>query len=71
MALDWRLGLVAIALLPAFIIPTRRVGARRKAVKRRTQRVMAELTGVLADSLSVSGSLILKLFGGEQRIPSS
>ena len=65
--LDWRLGLVAMALLPTFIIPTRRVGARRKAVKRRSQRVMAELTGVLAESLSVSGSLVLKLFGGEQR----
>ncbi|MES1206640.1 MAG: ABC transporter ATP-binding protein [Pseudomonadota bacterium] len=65
--LDWRLGLIAIALLPTFIIPTRRVGARRKAVKRRTQRVMAELTGVLAESLSVSGALVLKLFGGEQR----
>jgi ATP-binding cassette subfamily B protein len=67
LVLDWRLGLVAIALLPMFIIPTRRVGVRRKAIKRRTQRVLAELTGVLAESLSVSGALLLKLFGGEQR----
>ncbi len=64
-ALDWRLGLVAIGLLPMFVIPTRRVGVRRKALKRQTQRVMAELTGVLTESLSPSGALLLKLFGAE------
>ncbi len=64
--LDWRLGLVAIGLLPMFVVPTRRVGARRKALKRQTQRVMAELTGLLTESLSPSGALLLKLFGAEQ-----
>ncbi len=66
-ALDWRLGLVALGLLPLFVIPTRRVGARRKALKRENQRVLAELTGLLTESLSASGALLLKLFGGEDR----
>jgi ATP-binding cassette subfamily B protein len=66
-ALDWRLGFVAIGLLPLFVIPTRRVGARRKALKRENQRVMAELTGLLTESLSASGALLLKLFGAEDR----
>ncbi|HVT10228.1 MAG TPA: ABC transporter ATP-binding protein [Polyangia bacterium] len=66
-ALDWRLGLIAVGLLPIFVLPTRRVGARRKSLKRQTQRVMAELTGLLSESLSASGSLLLKLFGGEER----
>ncbi|HXU64744.1 MAG TPA: ABC transporter ATP-binding protein [Polyangia bacterium] len=65
-ALDWRLGCVAICLLPMFVIPTRRVGARRKSLKRQSQRVMAELTGLLTESLSASGALLLKLFGAEQ-----
>ena len=32
--LDWRLALVALAILPAFVIPTRSVGLRRKKLKR-------------------------------------
>lgn len=67
LALDWRLGLVALCLLPLFIIPTRRVGRRRKAIKRLTQRALAELTGILTETLSVSGALLLKVFGGEAR----
>ncbi len=67
LVLDWRLGLLAVALLPVFIIPTRRVGVRRKAIKRKSQRAVAELTGLLAESLSVSGALVLKLFGGAPR----
>ncbi len=65
LALDWRLGLVALALLPLFMVPTRRVGRRRKALKRRAQRALAELTGILAETLSISGVLLLKVFGAE------
>ena len=67
LALEPRLGAVALCLLPLFIIPTRRVGRRRKAIKRLTQRALAELTGILTETLSVSGALLLKVFGGEAR----
>ncbi len=67
LALESRLGAVALCLLPLFIIPTRRVGRRRKAIKRLTQRALAELTGILTETLSVSGALLLKVFGGEAR----
>jgi ATP-binding cassette subfamily B protein len=64
--LDWRLALVAFGLLPAFILPTRRVGQTRKALKRRAQARMAEMTGILMETLSVSGALLLKVFGTEK-----
>jgi ATP-binding cassette subfamily B protein len=64
--LDWRLALVAFGLLPAFIVPTRRVGRTRKALKRRAQARMAEMTGILMETLSVSGALLLKVFGTEK-----
>jgi len=64
--LDWRLALASMALLPAFIWPTRRVGRTRKALKRQVQVRMAEMTGILMETLSVSGALILKIFGTEQ-----
>jgi len=65
--LDWRLALVAFALLPAFILPARRVGRARKALKRRAQSHMAEMTGILLETLSVSGALLLKVFGTENQ----
>jgi ATP-binding cassette, subfamily B, bacterial len=65
-ALDWRLALVASAFLPLFIIPTRRVGRMRKAIKRDVQSRMAEITGMLTETLSVSGALLVKIFGREK-----
>ncbi len=64
--LDWRLALVALGVLPAFILPTRRVGRRRKGLKREMQKRMAEMTGILMETLSVSGALLLKVFGTEK-----
>jgi len=64
--LDWRLALIAFGLLPAFILPTRTVGQARKALKRRAQARMAEMTGILMETLSVSGALLLKVFGTEK-----
>lgn len=67
--LDWRLALVAIGLLPLFITPTRRVGNQRKQLKRDSQARTAELTGILTETFSVSGALLLKIFGtGEAEV---
>src|SRR5204863_5739580 len=63
---DWRLAIVALAFLPLFIVPTRRVGATRKRLKRTVQARLAELTGILTETLSVSGALLIKVFGGEE-----
>jgi ATP-binding cassette subfamily B protein len=64
--LDWRLGLLAVVLLPLFITPTRRVGKKRKALKRNLQARVGELTGFLAETLSVSGALTIRVFGAEE-----
>jgi ATP-binding cassette subfamily B protein len=63
--LDWRLALVAVAMLPLFVVPTRRVGRRRKALKRTVQARIGELTGMLTETLSISGALLVKVFGVE------
>jgi len=63
--LDWRLALVALGFLPLFIAPTRRVGRTRKRIKRTVQARVSELTGILTETLSVSGALLIKVFGGE------
>jgi ATP-binding cassette, subfamily B, bacterial len=64
--LDWRLALLAFALLPLFVAPTRRAGRERKRIKRESQAALAELTGLLIETLSVSGAQLVKMFGSER-----
>jgi ATP-binding cassette subfamily B protein len=66
-ALDWRLALVALSALPLFVLPARKVGHQRKQLKRETQARMAELTGILMETMSVSGVLLIKVFGARKR----
>jgi ATP-binding cassette subfamily B protein len=65
-ALDWRLALVAVSFLPLFVASTRRVGRARKRLKRVVQMRTSELTGMLTETLSVSGALLVKVFGREK-----
>jgi ATP-binding cassette subfamily B protein len=66
-ALDWRLAIVALSALPLFVFPAKRVGRQRKQLKKQTQARMAELTGILLETLSVSGVLLIKVFGARKR----
>ncbi len=66
-SLDWRLALVALSALPLFVLPARKVGRQRKQLKKQTQARMAELTGILMETLSVSGVLLIKVFGAHKR----
>jgi ATP-binding cassette subfamily B protein len=65
-ALDWRLAIIALGFLPLFVVPTRRVGQTRKRLKRVVQTRIGELAGILTETLSVSGALLVKVFGGEE-----
>jgi ATP-binding cassette subfamily B protein len=63
--MDWRLSLVAVTLLPCFILPTRRVGQIRSKLSKQTQERLAELTSYIQETLSISGYLITRLFGAQ------
>jgi ATP-binding cassette subfamily B protein len=65
-ALDWRLAILAVGFLPLFIAPARRAGRRKKVLKQRVQARMSELTGMLTETLSVSGALLVKVCGGAE-----
>lgn len=56
-----RFGLIAVAWLPLFVIPTRRAARYRKGLRRTAQARMAELTGILTETLSVSGAHLIRL----------
>ena len=60
--LDWRLALVAVAAIPMLVMRTRRVGQTRKAIKRCVQVRTSELTGLVTETLSISGALLVRTF---------
>jgi ATP-binding cassette subfamily B protein len=63
--MDWRLSTVGVAVLPFFIVPTRRVGQIRQKLSKQTQERVAELTAYIQETLSVSGFLLTRLFGAQ------
>ncbi len=63
--MDWRLSLVAVGVLPAFILPTRSVGRLRGRIAKETQERLAELTSFVQETLSISGFLLARLFGAQ------
>jgi ATP-binding cassette, subfamily B, bacterial len=62
-ALDWRLTVVSLALLPVFVWISRRVGNERKKITTRRQKQMAAMAATVTESLSVSGILLGRTMG--------
>ena len=65
--LEWRFAVAAVLALPLFAFPARRIARRKKQIKRAIQAKIADFVGTLAETLSVSGALLLKIFGAEER----
>lgn len=63
LALDWRLTLVSLVLLPVFAWISRRVGRERKRITTRRQKQMAAMAATVTESLSVSGILLGRTMG--------
>ena len=65
--IDWRLTLLSLGMLPFFLYLTFRVGRVRREVSSETQKRLADLTAVTEETLSVSGMLLGKTFGAQER----
>lgn len=63
LALSWQLTLAALVLLPLFVIPARLVGHRLADLTRRQMSDNAEMAAMMSERFSVSGALLVKLFG--------
>ncbi len=63
---NWILALVGMAVVPLFAIPTRSAGKRRWSITKESQACSDEINGILNETLSVSGQLLVKLFGMEE-----
>src|SRR5215217_5809858 len=61
--LDWRLAVFSLALTPVFVLLARRVGEQRRRITATKQGVMADISSLVQESLSVSGILLGKSMG--------
>ena len=65
--MSWQLALVGIVVLPLLIIPTKSVGKKRYQLLTSSQSKQDEMNQLINETLSVSGSLLVKLFTREER----
>ena len=63
---NYILALLGIAVIPLFVIPTRKAGKTRWTLTREAQECNDEINGILNEKLSVSGQLLVKLFCKEK-----
>ena len=63
---NWILATIGMVVVPLFTIPTRKAGKTRWELTREAQAVNDEVNGLLNETLSVSGQLLVKLFGREE-----
>lgn len=65
--MSWQLALVGILIIPLLIIPTRSAGKTRWKLLSESQAKNDEMNQLVNETLSVSGSLLVKLFTREKR----
>ncbi|MDT0548156.1 ABC transporter ATP-binding protein [Streptomyces lonegramiae] len=68
LALDWRLTVVSLLLLPVFVLISRRVGRERKRITSQRQKQMAAMSAMVTESLSVSGILLGRTMGRSESL---
>jgi ATP-binding cassette, subfamily B, bacterial len=61
--LSWMVTLIALAMIPLFIIPARRVGRRAQRLTRESMQLNAEMGSTMTERFNVSGAMLVKLFG--------
>jgi ATP-binding cassette subfamily B protein len=62
-ALEWRLTLLTLVILPAFIIPAKRMGPTLQRLTRESMQLNASMNNTIAERFNVGGALVVKLFG--------
>src|SRR4051794_40402393 len=63
MFLSWQITLLALALIPLFIIPARLMSTRLQRLTREAYALNAEMSTQMTERFNVSGALLVKLFG--------
>ncbi len=66
-SMSWKLAIVGIVVIPLLILPTKQVGRTRWKLLTESQAKNDEMNQLINETLSVSGSLLVKLFTREEK----
>ncbi|TAM92468.1 MAG: ABC transporter ATP-binding protein [Jatrophihabitans sp.] len=61
--LSWQITVLSLVMLPLFVIPARRIGARLQAITRESYSLNASMNATMTERFNVAGALLVKLFG--------
>ncbi|MCR5339386.1 MAG: ABC transporter ATP-binding protein/permease, partial [Lachnospiraceae bacterium] len=65
--MSWQLAIVGILIIPLLILPTKKVGKNQWKIRSDSQAKNDEMNQLINESLSVSGSMLVKLFTREEK----
>ncbi|MEV0029053.1 ABC transporter ATP-binding protein [Nocardia sp. NPDC050793] len=63
LSISWRITLLALVLLPVFVIPARRMGNRLAGLQREAAQLNAAMSTQMTERFSAPGATLVKLFG--------
>jgi ATP-binding cassette, subfamily B, bacterial len=62
-SLSWQITAISLVMLPVFVIPARRIGARLQDITRESYNLNASMNATMTERFNVAGALLVKLFG--------
>ena len=65
LTLSWKITLLALALLPVFLFPTKWVGRKLQGLTRESFNLNAEMSATMTERFNVSGALLVSLHGDQ------
>ncbi|MER7210246.1 ABC transporter ATP-binding protein [Streptosporangium sp. NPDC000239] len=66
LVLSWQITLVALVLLPLFLLPARWVGRKMSGLTREQMQLDAEMSSMMTERFNVAGATVAKLYGRPQ-----
>jgi len=63
LAVEWRLTLLGMLVVPLFVLPARRIGRTLRVMVKQQSELNAEMNAMVNETLNISGALLVKLFG--------
>ncbi|MEV0435863.1 ABC transporter ATP-binding protein [Nocardia sp. NPDC050413] len=67
LSISWQITLLALVLLPVFVIPARRAGNRLAEMQREAAQLNAAMSTQMTERFSAPGATLVKLFGRPQQ----
>ena len=65
--LSWQITVVALILLPLFLVPTKWVGRKLQSLTRESFNLNAQMSSTMTERFNVSGAMLVALYGQPER----